>query len=211
MIVCHVVGITVSDATISLRITATGVDAEDCARQIDSTRNEILQRVGELHFGDGEGFELQHAIERTLKDSGQSLLTIEFGHAAVLSDWFASLGKTPAYRGGLAFFDFDELVTLMGVPRDSVYQTLQQRSGADWLLVVDSYPTLECAEDQPFPAADVSLVVIAPNGQPYATTSRLGGHPSIVQARIAKAGMAWLRRVFSSGKQQGRSLRTANQ
>ena len=45
------VGITVSTATISLRITATGTDAQDCQNQIDQTRTEIMERVSEFYFG----------------------------------------------------------------------------------------------------------------------------------------------------------------
>ena len=88
------VGITVSAATISLRICAIGRSAQDCRRQIEATRQEILQRVGELHFGDGEDFEQYHAVEKTLTQRGESLVSVELGRAAVLANWFASLGQS---------------------------------------------------------------------------------------------------------------------
>ncbi len=67
------VGITVSGATISLRITATADTDETCAAMIAHTRAEILKLVPEYYFGDGESFEQQHAIEALLRARGESL------------------------------------------------------------------------------------------------------------------------------------------
>ena len=191
------VGITVSSATISLRISAIGQSPDECSVQIESTRDEILDRVGELHFGDGEDFEQYHAVEQTLSDRKESLVNVEFGRSAVLADWFASLGRSPAYRGGFCFAGLNELSSFLDVEPGSALETLRGRSGAQWLLSVDQYPSLESADDRPLPAAEVKLTVIDPDGKVFATTSRLGGHPSIIHARIGKAALAWFRKVLS--------------
>ncbi len=191
------VGITVSAATISLRISASGASPEDCRQQIEVTRREILDRVGELYFGEGEDFEQYHAAQNLLLDRGERLVTVELGRSAILATWFASLGETSAYRGGFCFATLGELAAVFGVPDDRAIETLRQRTGAEWLLLVDQYPSLDCAGDAPLPAAEVSFTVIGPDGQRYETSSRLGGHPSIIYPRIGKAALAWLRKVLA--------------
>ncbi len=52
------VGITVSAATISLRITATGPDEASCQAQIEGEKQVIQRLVGEFVYGEGEDFEL---------------------------------------------------------------------------------------------------------------------------------------------------------
>jgi len=106
------VGITVSTATISLRITATGPTRDACDVMIQQTKEEILQRVPEFYFGDGEDFEQYHAIDRELRRRDESLVVIELGYAAPLGDWFASLGQTPAYRGGVSLGNVQDLKRL---------------------------------------------------------------------------------------------------
>ncbi|MCA9136154.1 MAG: damage-inducible protein CinA [Planctomycetales bacterium] len=196
------VGITVSSATISLRISAIGESAEECRRQIDATRNEILDRVGELHFGDGEDFEQYHAAERALVDRGECVVSVEFGRSAVLANWFASLGETSAYRGGFCWESIDNAAAFLGVNSESALEVLRVRCEADWVLAVDAYPSLDCNDDAPLPAAEVKLVVIDPAGKVFATTSRIGGHPSIIHERIGKAALSWLRRLLSEHHSQ---------
>lgn len=191
------VGITVSSATISLRISATGASAAECHEQIQATREEILQRVGELHFGDGEDYEQYHAVQATLGERGESLVTVELGRSAKLADWFASLGQSNSYRGGFCFADLSELATAMEISEPQALDTLRRRTGAQWLLLVDAYPSLECSDDAPLPAAEVTLTVIGPDGQRHETTSHLGGHPSIIYPRIGKAALAWFRHVLA--------------
>jgi nicotinamide-nucleotide amidase len=192
------VGITVSAATISLRITATAESEERCIEMIADTRREIRALVGEFYFGDGESFEQYHAIDETLCALGQSLLVIELGHAAPLGDWFASLGETSSYRGGLSLAVADDLRHLTSTDdTESALDHARQQFRADWLLMVDGYPSLDAASDQPMPASEVAFVVIDPTGKKYHTSTTIGGHPNILQARIGKAAMQWLRKVLA--------------
>ena len=198
------VGITVSAATISLRISAKAESRESCVAQIQDTREEILARVGDLYFGDGEHFEQYHAAQRMLLERNQSLTTVEFGHAAMLSTWFASLGKTDAYRGGFYFADASTMKTALDLETDHPLDELRRRADADWLLLVDAYPSLNPDGDsakgeteKPLPAAEVRFSVIDSTGQAFTTTAHIGGHPSIVQPRIGKAALAWFRKVIA--------------
>ncbi|TWU60562.1 putative competence-damage inducible protein [Rubripirellula tenax] len=192
------VGITVSGATISLRITATADTDETCDAMIAQTRQEILRLVPEFYFGDGESFEQQHAIEARLRARDESLAVIELGRAAVLGDWFASLGDSPAYRGGLSLATRNDLVQMFAASdfSDAVDQ-VRTKFGSSWVLLVDAYPALDVASDTPLPAADVKILAIGPDGkkQPFELT--IGGHPDILHARIGKSAMAWLRELLN--------------
>ncbi|QDT06499.1 Putative competence-damage inducible protein [Rubripirellula lacrimiformis] len=191
------VGITVSAATISLRITATADTDEICDGMIAETRREILQRVPEFYFGDGETFEQHHAIAATLRCRDQSMAIVELGRAAVLGDWFATLGDSPAYRGGVSLADTDDLCRIFDAANpDEALQNARQRFAADWMLLVDQYPALDNAADARLPNVDVALTIIDPSGQTLRHTITLGGHPDIMQARIAKSAMAWMRKVL---------------
>lgn len=192
------VGITVSAATISLRITATGNSNEVCDAMIQQTRDEILRLVPEYYFGEGENFEQHHAIDAALRVRGESLIVIELGNAAPLGDWFATLGNSPAYRGGLSLAGVDDLLALFecGEEGEAVARA-KRRFGADWLLLVDRYPPIETNSDQPMQACEVRLAVVAPDGTLRQTRSSMAGHPEVLQPRIGKAAMAWLRHFLS--------------
>ena len=192
------VGITVSTATISLRITATGKDANDCQSQIDQTRAEIMARVPEFYFGEGERYEQYDAINEDLTSRRQNLMVVEYGRAAPLGDWFAKLGETPAYKGGLSLAGPQQLIEIFGGETEhEALRILRQKCNLDWILVINSYPELDHDAHLPQPASEVNLTVINPAGETLTKTETLGGHPDVLQPRIAKAGMAWLRNVFS--------------
>ncbi len=204
------VGITVAAATISLRITATGETVDECDALIAETRAGILQCVGDLHFGDGETFEQQHAVDAMLRARGESLMLIELGRAAPLGDWFAALGESPSFRGGMSLGGRDDLLHLSGC--DSLSEALlvfRDRFDADWLLLVDRYPSLVAdgpvssdptssdpasGDDDP---AEVEMVVLRPDATERRNARRFAGHPDILQQRIGKSAMALLRTAIS--------------
>lgn len=202
------VGITVSSATISLRISAIADSQQQCQKMIAETRTEIMERVGELHFGDGEDCEQYHAVEKSIGDRGGRLTTVEFGRGAPLANWFASIGKTKAYGGGLSFGDHSEMTSMFGGNAETVCGDLhrqncdraknsEQGSPEPWMLVVDSYPSLNSPESKPLPASKIKFSVHTPDGTVYSTTKELGGHPSIVHPRIGKAALHWIRKVLA--------------
>ncbi|WDQ16298.1 molybdopterin-binding protein [Rhodopirellula sp. P2] len=201
------VGITVSAATISLRIVATGDTPEECEAAIAKTRAEILEKAGEFYFGDGETFEQHHAVIRHLNEVGQRLLLVELGRAAPLGDWFAAVSDepgftadVPAFVGGISLADVDDLRQWTGMPQDASAETcltaLRERLSADWVLLVDEYPSLHRTSEHPLPGSDVTFTVAAPDGSFPSITQHLGAHPSILHARVAKAGLFWLRKCF---------------
>ena len=192
------VGITASAATLSLRITAKGDSEAECNSMIDQTRHEILDRVGEFYFGEGEGYEQYHAIDELLRRRGETLMVVEFGRAAPLGDWFASLGSTESYRGGLSLAKKSDLaiVTDSEIFQDAT-KTLNAQFDVDWVLVVDGYPDLANPPAAPLPTAEVEVLIAASDGHVHHQLLRVGGHPEILQQRIAKAAMQMFRSVLS--------------
>ncbi len=94
------VGITVHQATITLRISAQAESADAAYAKMDSTVNIIHQTLGDLVFGN-ESDELQHAVTKLLTDNKQSLSTVEIGTSGIISRWFGELEAAQSvYRGG---------------------------------------------------------------------------------------------------------------
>lgn len=192
------VGITVSAATISLRITAMGESESSCEAMIESTRSEILARAGEFYYGEGEGFELHHAIEAALREAGQSVVIVEFGYAAPLGDWFATLGDTPTYRGAVSLSTVDQLCEFAGEEslREAM-RSLKERFSADWILVLDHYPSLAVDSALALPAAAFRVDILTAGNQYRPSEYKLAAHPDILHSRIAKTALAKLRHLIA--------------
>ena len=218
------VGITVSKATISLRITATATSKAECDRQIAQTRQEILDRVSEFYFGEGENYEQQHAIVESLNASGDSLMIIELGRSAPLGDWFAAIDQADCYHGGISVANRDQLLRFITSEQQAAQNEQQEtqephngtgetsrpdevfgerlhrfreQHATDWLLVVDSYPSLTQTAPGPLPAQDVHFYVIDPSGEIHVDHQSMGGHSDVIQPRVAKAAMRFLRQRIS--------------
>ena len=94
------VGITVSKATITLRITAQGDTEEDCALKIRETRHVIYERMGRTVFGE-EDDELQHVLIRLLGERGETLSVAESGTGGLLAHAMTEVdGFESCFQGG---------------------------------------------------------------------------------------------------------------
>jgi nicotinamide-nucleotide amidase len=89
------VGITVHEATITLRITAGGATREECLAAIRPTEETIQRSLGVLVFGE-EDDELEDVVVRLLTERHQTLSTVEWGTRGRLA---RSLGRAAAGCG----------------------------------------------------------------------------------------------------------------
>ena len=201
------VGITVSQATIALRIDATANSVDEAEQQIDSVRKDIFERVGDYVFGEGDDFELSDAVIAKLMDRNESLCTVELGHAGLLGSWLSGFegSKDGIYHGGLQAASLDAAGQLLGLNVASeegndaetratrtreIARQMLANSKASWCVIVDRYPSLIPADGRPLPAADVRFTICGAEGKKLLECDeQLGGHPDILQSRIAKAAL----------------------
>ncbi len=110
------VGITVSDATISLRILAQAADAAQAQAQIAPVEQTIRERLGELVFGVEEE-QLQDVVIRRLIEARCSLSVAEGVTGGLVA---ARLTRVPeasqAFRGGIVAYDNRVKTEVLAVP-----------------------------------------------------------------------------------------------
>jgi nicotinamide-nucleotide amidase len=201
------VGITVSQATITLRITAHGADDEECQCLIAPTEATIRECLGNLVFGE-EDDELHHVVHRELRRRNHTMAIVECGTHGLLASWFAplrdsdQLGATSFNTLPFAAVLQDErCLASLGLAVDepltseaavgALARAVKQLTLADIVAVVGDFThpigdldgVCPCAiwgptdETEPLDKAGPQVVTFA---------SRLAGHPEVVRPRIAK-------------------------
>lgn len=197
------VGITVSKATITLRITAEGATPAECLAAMEPTEAIIHECLGKLVFGE-EDDELQHVVARLLAGKGQTVATAEWGTGGLVAHW---LSETPTagaiYSGGLViptrqmfarvldlaeerlpdpFPGGEETVLRMARRAREIYH-------ADYGLAVGEFPALESAAGQ----AGLLYCALVSEENAVARGFPFGGHPEILKPRAAKQALNLLR------------------
>ncbi len=114
------VGITVSDATISLRILARAATAEEARKQIEPVERTIRERLGSLVFGvDDE--DLQDAVLNLLEAKRLTLATAESITAGQVGERLARHpGASRLFAGGVVAYCNRLKSALLGVPQDLI-------------------------------------------------------------------------------------------
>ncbi len=119
------VGITASDATISLRIIARASSIDEAQVQIAPVEQVIRERLGSLVFG-VETEELQDEVLRLLAAKRLSLTTAEGVTSGLIAQRLAAVpGASAWFRGSLVAYDNRLKCELLGVP-----QALIEKHGA---------------------------------------------------------------------------------
>jgi nicotinamide-nucleotide amidase len=111
------VGITVSDATISLRIVARAHDRAEAEALIAPVERTIRERLGNLVFGVGEQ-DLHDVVVGLLAEKRQTVATAEGVTAGQVAERLArARGASACLRGGVVAYDNRLKTELLGVPQ----------------------------------------------------------------------------------------------
>ncbi len=202
------VGITASQATITLRVSAMGASPEECDRAMAPTLDTIRSCLGSLVFGEDDD-ELQHAVARVLSKRKLTLATAERGTCGLLAHW---LSKLPSfhdfYRGGLVYSPHPGTVdgntgdvsarsdTTNGSEEamKDVAMSVRAQFDADLGLAVSNFPAHDGSGDVP---PDFVMALATSDGvevgvAPFAT------HPNLLAQLSAKRALDFVRLAIPS-------------
>ncbi|MCY2992302.1 MAG: CinA family nicotinamide mononucleotide deamidase-related protein [Planctomycetota bacterium] len=197
------VGITVNQATITLRITAEGESPQACFAAMEPTVATIRQCLGDLIFGQEED-ELQHAVVRQLAKQGQTLATAEYKSGGLLAYWLSEADPAGGvYRGGSVVHDETVLARLAGLAPAAILAASKSTAEVvcgmaascrelyqtDYALALGPFPSSDSATSRP---GDVHYALAGPHGT-EAKATLFAGHPDILRARTVKATLNFLR------------------
>ena len=199
------VGITASDAVISLRILAGAENEALALKKIAPAEAIIRERLGELVFG-VEDEELQDVVHQMLQKFGKTIATAESITGGLLASRFTKVpGASARYLGGFVTYTNDVKKSALGVPAELLDQfgacskevTLamaegcRERTGADFALATtgvagpgDLSPELR--------EGKVFVALAWKGGSQYETNQWFGSRHE-VQSRTAKMALNMLR------------------
>lgn len=116
------VGITASDATISLRIFGTGTSAVEAEAQIAPVEAIIRERLGVLVFGTGDE-ELQHTVATLLAQKNKTVAVAESLTGGLVMNRLCHIPGISAYfLGGCVAYANEAKVKQLGVPAELIAQ-----------------------------------------------------------------------------------------
>jgi len=194
------VGITVSDATITLRITSSGPDESTCLAAMQPTIATVHEALGTLVFGE-EDDELEHAVIRLLAQQNHTVAVAEWATEGLVTQWLSTATEgVDALRAGRTITSRDQLKTLIHPrilsaevkPHDSAMATalaeavaLEQH--ADFAIGIAAFPPVTNVAD-----ARVCVSLVTPSGT---RKLRFGcaSHPAIMRSRTGKQALNALR------------------
>jgi len=203
------VGITVSGATITLRITASGPNAIACEQAMAPTIAQIRDVLGPLVFGE-EDDELEHAVVRLLTEKRQSVAVAEWATDGLVCHWLAEAAeKNPCFESGIVIRNPDNLNSILGISTDAVdyasaetaaamASAVRDKTNATYGLAIAAIPASGPVESTAAASASAELsgtlqIALATASNVRTKGFPLASHPAITKPRAAKQALNMLR------------------
>jgi nicotinamide-nucleotide amidase len=207
------VGITVSGATITLRVTASGPNEAACLRAMEPTIAQIREILGVLVFGE-EDDELEHAVLRLLGERQKSLAVAEWATDGLVSQWLAEAeaeANGKQFLGGVVIRNERSLGPLLGIDAladdgadvkvaEAMARAVRTKCGADFGLGIAALPptgvevhTATTGPRQMRELRGTLQVALASGEGVRAKGFPLASHPAITKTRAAKQALNMLR------------------
>lgn len=209
------VGITVHEATITLRITCDGASEEECQAKIAPTVATIRQCLGNLVFGEDDD-ELPQSIARLLAERKATLSAVDGG--GQLCQWLSEAAGG-SFLGGMTAPTSVAMRRLLALPEAEVAKD-GEPSSDDGGSALACQAASRCREVF---AADYALVLCPfPDGRPQATSAAgprlagavatgawvkpflapFSGHPQVIRPRAVKHALNVLRLMLLEADSQ---------
>lgn len=193
------VGITVSKATITLRIAAMAASEPEFHSAIQSTVEQIRSAFGDVIFGEGE-VELNDVVQILLSEQKRTLSIIEVGAGSWIGQMLSD-GFEPSQDSGLKHLswlpnrpDSEDSKWLVKLALES-----KTTHHTDYALAVGFYPPLsEFTNESSLPTTLLHVVIVDPQGEAIEKTQRVSGHPELFYQRLAKTAIDLLRKELLS-------------
>jgi len=128
------VGITATQGTITLRITAEAETETECDAQIEPVAKKIYETLGNLIFGEGEDT-LPDVVCRLVKTQNKTIAAVESGTRGLLAEAFGSSRESSTcFLGGVV------LPPRTPIAPDRMIEIGRKMFDADYLLLIGAYP-----------------------------------------------------------------------
>lgn len=177
------VGITAHEATITLRINASGKSAEECQDKIEAASKIVREKLGDYVFGT-EDEELEDVIVRKLISQKRTFATVEHATAGLLAQRIAHVtDSNECYAGG-------KVVMSYAASLAEEAMKLQQELDVDYVIAVGPEAIRTNAEGRL-----ISEIRLLLQGRDVKKEELLGwiGNPAITKSRAAKSALNLLR------------------
>lgn len=199
------VGITVHEATITLRIVAEAPSPDTAQDKIFTTRQQILERLGEHVYGEEEE-ELEDIVVRELSARGETLASCEGASGGLLARRLQRIDPNGGvFRGGLCGLSDEALATVLGMSPAKLRETdphgpdrasqlalaTRARLQADCALAIT--PRSRAAVHEGFTDVPLAHYALATPQTVEVRELNLVGDPAIAQARLTKSALNLLR------------------